>query len=230
LQAAFASAAGIDAPEGALAHYAQNHSAATAQPLPDAATPLLQDAYLKPFAAVRHVHYGATAAREIREQLGGDTAGIETIVLKVYDEAIVYCGNRVPRTPIQAQFSLSFGIAAMLRFGDVDPSVYAAPRFDDAELRRLEALVVLETDADLTARKQRGATLTVIRAGGAIERAVGTIAGDAASPLDRAALAAKFTHYAAHSVEGPKAVRFCDAVLDAPAGTGLRTLWQALAA
>jgi 2-methylcitrate dehydratase PrpD len=230
LQAAFASAAGIDAPEGALAHYAQTHSAATAQPLPDAATLLLQDAYLKPFAAVRHVHYGATAAREIREQLRGDTAGIEAIVLKVYDEAIVYCGNRAPRTPIQAQFSLSFGIAAMLRFGDVDPSVYAAPRFDDAELRRLEALVVLETDADLTARKQRGATLTVTRAAGTIEKAVGTIAGDAASPLDRAALAAKFTHYAAHSVAGPKAARFCDAVLDAPAGTGLRTLWQALAA
>jgi 2-methylcitrate dehydratase PrpD len=230
LQAAFASAAGIDAPEGALAHYAQTHSAATAQPLPDAATLLLQDAYLKPFAAVRHVHYGATAAREIREQLRGDTAGIEAIVLKVYDEAIVYCGNRAPRTPIQAQFSLSFGIAAMLRFGDVDPSVYAAPRFDDAELRRLEALVVLETDADLTARRQRGATLTVTRAGGTIEKAVGTIAGDAASPLDRAALATKFTHYAAHSVAGPKAARFCDAVLDAPAGTGLRTLWQALAA
>ncbi|SFQ25418.1 MmgE/PrpD family protein [Variovorax sp. 770b2] len=230
LQAAFASAAGIDAPEGALAHYAQTHSAATAQPLPDAATLLLQDAYLKPFAAVRHVHYGATAAREIREQLRGDTAGIEAIVLKVYDEAIVYCGNRAPRTPIQAQFSLSFGIAAMLRFGDVDPSVYAAPRFDDAELRRLEALVVLETDADLTARRQRGATLTVTGAGGTIEKAVGTIAGDAASPLDRAALAAKFTHYAAHSVAGPKAAHFCDAVLDAPADTGLRTLWQALAA
>jgi 2-methylcitrate dehydratase PrpD len=173
LQAAFASAAGIDAPEGALAHYAQTHSAATAQPLPDAATLLLQDAYLKPFAAVRHVHYGATAARQIREQLAGDTAGIEAIVLTVYDEAIVYCGNRAPRTPIQAQFSLSFGIAAMLRFGDVDPSVYAAPRFDDAELRRLEALVVLETDADLTARKHRGATLTVTRAGGTIETSGG---------------------------------------------------------
>jgi len=230
LQAAFASAAGIDAPEGALAHYAQAHSAATVQPLPDATTSLLEDAYLKPFAAVRHVHYGATAAREIREQLGGDTAGIRSIVLDVYDEAIVYCGNRAPRTPIQAQFSLSFGVAAMLRFGDVDPSVYAVPRFDDAELRRLEALVVLEGDADLTARKQRGATLTVMHAGNALQHAVGTIAGDAAQPLDRAALAAKFMHYAAHSVEGPKAARFCDALHDAPADIALRPLWQALAA
>lgn len=230
LQAAFASAAGIDAPDGALAHYAHTHSAATAQPLPDAATLLLRDAYLKPFAAVRHVHYGATAARQVREQLAGDTTGIDRIVLRVYDEAIVYCGNRAPRTPIQAQFSLSFGVAAMLRFGDVDPSAYAAPRFDDAELRRLEALVVLETDADLTACKQRGATLQVSHAGGTLAQTVGTIAGDAAHPLDRAALTAKFAHYAAHSVPGPKAARFCDSVLDAPAGTRLRALWQQLAA
>lgn len=230
LQAAFASAAGIDAPEGALAHYATHHAAASAQPLPDAATALLRDAYLKPFAAVRHVHYGATAAQRIRDRLAHDTAGIQRIVLTVYDEAIVYCGNRAPRTPIQAQFSLSFGIAAALRFGDVDPSVYAAPRFDDAELRRLEALVVLATDADLTARKQRGATLRVTHAGGVIDEAVGSIAGDAAHPLDRAALAAKFTRYAAHSVAGPQAERFCDAVLDAPAATALGALWSQLTA
>ena len=230
LQAAFASSAGIDAPAGALTHYALEHSAAAAQPLPDAATLLLRDAYLKPFAAVRHVHYGATAARRIREQLVRGTAGIRRIVLKVYEEAIVYCGNRAPRTPIQAQFSLSFGVAAMLCFGDVDPSVYAAPRFEDPELRRLEALVVLEPDAELTARKQRGATLTVTHDGGTFEEAVGVIAGDAASPLDRAALAAKFTHYASHSVAGPVAARFCDGVLDASADTPLGALWRQLAA
>jgi 2-methylcitrate dehydratase PrpD len=40
------------------------------QPLPGASALLLRDAYLKPFAAVRHVHYGATAARNLREQRG----------------------------------------------------------------------------------------------------------------------------------------------------------------
>jgi len=228
LQAAFASAAGIDAPGDALAHYARTHAAAAVQPLPDPATLLLRDAYLKPFAAVRHVHYGATAAHKIRAQLGHDTGGIRGIVLTVYDEAIVYCGNRAPRTPIQAQFSLSFGVAAMLRFGDVDPLVYAAPRFDDVELRRLEALVVLEVDADLTARKQRGATLAVTHAAGTLVETVGTIVGDAAHPLDRQALVAKFTQYAAHSVSQPQALRFCEGVLDAPADTGLAALWQQL--
>jgi 2-methylcitrate dehydratase PrpD len=229
LQAAFASAAGIDAPEGALAHYAAHHAAASDRPLPGASTLLLRDAYLKPFAAVRHVHYGATAARHVRAQLGDDTQGIRRIVLKLYDEAIVYCGNRAPRTPIQAQFSLSFGIAAMLRFGDIDPTVYASPRFDDAELRRLEAMVVLESDADLTTRGQRGATLGVTHERGMFEHTVGTIAGDAAHPLDRAALTAKFTHYASHSVDSARAARFCNGVLDVPDDTRLAALWQQLA-
>ncbi|MBS0452251.1 MAG: MmgE/PrpD family protein [Proteobacteria bacterium] len=234
LQAAFASAAGIDAPAGALAHYAQQHAAPTGQALPGAQVALLGDAYIKPFAAVRHVHYGATAARLLRAQLGGnDTTQIRRIVLKVYEEAIVYCGNRAPRTPIQAQFSLSFGIAAMLRFGDVDPSVYAAPRFDDAELRRLESLVELETDAGLTERKLRGATLSITLGDRVVAETVGTIAGDAANPLDRDALVAKFMHYASgmatHGVAAPDAAHYCNGVLDAPADTALATLWRQLA-
>lgn len=229
LQAAFASAAGIDAPAGALAHYAANHAAAAAGPLPAAAVLLLRDAYVKPFAAVRHVHYGASAAHALRAELGGDGADIRAIELRVYEEALVYCGNRAPRTPIQAQFSLSFGVAAMLRFGALDPSVYAAPRFDDAELRRLEALVVLAPDAALTGRGERGATLTLTHARrGRVAHTVGRIAGDAAQPLDRAALAAKFVHYAAPGIGDANAAHFGDGVLDAPGATPLAALWRRL--
>ncbi|VTU13875.1 MmgE/PrpD family protein [Variovorax sp. SRS16] len=228
LQAAFASAAGIDAPADALAHYASAHAAASAQPLPGPEATLLLDAYLKPFAAVRHVHYGAVAAQRLRERLHADTSVIRAIELTIYEEATVYCGNRAPRTPIQAQFSLSFGLAAMLRFGVLDPSVYTPERFGDAELRRLEALVVLRIDPTLTARGERGATLALTLDGGHLGETVHTIAGDAGHPLDRAALVAKFTHYAARSVAADRAASFCDTVLD-NAGTDLRLLWQQLA-
>jgi 2-methylcitrate dehydratase PrpD len=227
LQAAFASAAGIDAPADALAHYAHAHAAAAPQDLPAPEVPLLLDAYLKPFAAVRHVHYGAVAAQQLRARLEAGTASIERIVLQVYQEAITYCGNRAPRTPIQAQFSLSFGLAAMLRFGDIDPGVYEAPRFDDPELRRLEALVVLEADAERSARGARGATLTLQGAHGSLRQAVDAIPGDARHPLDRAALAAKFGRYAARSLDGARAARFCDTVLDAD-DIELRALWRQL--
>lgn len=231
LQSAFASAAGIDAPADALAHYASAHAAAAPQALPAADTTLLLDAYLKPFAAVRHVHYGAVAARGIRALLTTGTQSVRAIVLTVYEEATVYCGNRAPRTPIQAQFSLSFGVAAMLRFGDIDPSVYEPARFDDPELRRLEALVELRVDTDLTERRQRGATLEVTQEADAattrLRQAVDTIPGDASQPLDRAALCAKFGHYAARSIAADRAASFCDTVLDVP-DIALRLLWQQL--
>ena len=231
LQSAFASAAGIDAPPDALAHYASDHAVAAPEALPPAESTLLLDAYLKPFAAVRHVHYGAVAAREIRRRLPDATQSIRAIVLTVYREAIVYCGNRAPRTPIQAQFSLSFGIAAMLRFGDIDPSVYEPQRFDDAELRRLESLVVLRVDEDLSVQGRRGAALEVAHVAGGdiayLRQSVDTIPGDASHPLDRAALCAKFGRYAARSIAADRASRWCDSVLDA-VDIDMRLLWEQL--
>lgn len=228
LQAAFASAAGVDAPHDALAHYASTYATAAPQPLPAPMTMLLLDAYFKPFAAVRHVHYGAVAALRIREQLHSGTQDIRSIVLTVYEEATVYCGNRAPLTPIQAQFSLSFGVAAMLRFGNIDPPVYAAAHFNDPELRRLEALVVLQVDPDLTMRGQRGATLLVQSESGLLQESVDSIAGDASHPLDRAALCEKFQRYAAHSVSSRDAMEFCTALLDSHPDIELYLLWQQL--
>lgn len=232
LQSAFASLAGIDAPADVLAHYASQHAAAAPDPLPGADVTLLLQAYLKPFAAVRHVHYGAVAAQRLRRQLPGGTHTVRRITLTVYEEATVYCGNRAPQTPIQAQFSLSFGLAAVLCFGDIDPPVYAEPRFHDAELRRLEALVELRIDPDLTARRQRGATLVVEHTTGLLTDTVHAIPGDATNPLDRTELCAKFTRYAARSVSTAHATHFCNAVLDAPLDsttTDLRSLWQQIA-
>lgn len=227
LDAAFAAQAGIDAPADALSFYAQNFAAA-ADAAPDATQDLILDAYLKPFAAVRHVHYGAMAARRVREALDADTQRIDRIVLTVYQEAVTYCGNRAPSTTIQAQFSLSFGVAAMLRFGDIEPASYDAACFNDGELRRLEALVELRVDDDLTRSRQRGATLAVRAAGLDIERTVTTIAGDPAQPLTAAQVAAKFMRYAAASVPAARCEHFIDALAAPDRDMPLRSLWALL--
>lgn len=231
LDAAFAAQAGIDAPADALVFYAQ-HFAAAVDAAPDAAPDpgqdLILDAYLKPFAAVRHVHYGAMAARRVRDALDANTQRIDRIVLTIYQEAVTYCGNRAPRTPIQAQFSLSFGVAAMLRFGDIDPATYDAASFNDGELRRLEALVELRVDDDLTRRRQRGATLAVHADGVDIERTVTTIAGDPAQPLTEAQVEAKFMRYAGASVPAAQCACFLDALSAPDHNTTLRSLWALL--
>jgi 2-methylcitrate dehydratase PrpD len=229
LDSALAAQAGIDAPADALAYYAEHCCPAATEAMPDAAADLILDAYLKPFAAVRHVQYGALAARRIRGRLGGATAGIDRIVLTIYEEAAVYCSNPQPATPLAAQFSLSFGLAAMLRFGALDAASYDAPRFDDAELRRLEALVEVRIDRELTAGRQRGARLEVTSAGRAYEEQVGP-QPEPELMVDADSAIAKFAHNAAPSVNEAASHPFCSALRDTEAGTPLRQLWRMLAA
>lgn len=228
LDSALAAQAGIDAPADALGWYAEHLSRATPAPLPAPATDMILDAYLKPFAAVRHVHYGALAAHRIRERLRGQTEGIHRIVLTIYQEAAVYCGNPQPQTPLAAQFSLSFGLASMLRFGTLDAASYEAPRFDDVELRRLEALVDVQIDAVLTDMGARGAAVQVFSRLGHAQEQVS--ADDPALVLDAAAAIEKFVDAAAPTVDSGAARAFCSSLLQARADMPLRRVWQLLCA
>ena len=228
LDCALAAQAGIDAPDDALGWYAEHLSAAARGPLPPADADLLLDAYLKPFAAVRHVHYGAIAARRIRARLQGQPESIHRIDLSVYQEAAVYCSNPQPATLLAAQFSLSFGLASMLRFGTLDASSYEPPRFDDPELRRLEALVEVQIDEARSTRGERGAKVHVVSRLGHCEEQVGP--DDPDLLLDAAAAIGKFADAAAPTVLPGASRAFCAALLQARADMPLRRLWQLLGA
>ncbi len=228
LDSALAAQAGIDAPPDALAWYAEHLCPAATDAPPSPSADLILDAYLKPFAAVRHVHYGAIAARRIRQRLGGETVRVRRIVLTVYEEASIYCGNPQPATPLAAQFSLSFGLAAMLRFGQLDAASYEPPRFLDAELRRLEALVEVRIDPELTARRERGASVSVTANGQSLDEQVDS--RDADLLLDTDGTIAKFVHNAAPSLDARSGGEFARALVDAAPDTQLRELWRLLAA
>lgn len=160
---------------------------------------LVLQGYLKPFAAVRHVHFGAQAAINWRrEHAGGKgTGAIRSLDLSIYGEAITYCGNRAPRAPIQAQFSLSFGLAWALVHGDLGPDAYEEAGLNDPEVRRLEALVTITEDKAMTAAETRGARLAVGTATGQIEVPSGAVPGEKDLPLSDAEVDAKFIRYAA---------------------------------
>lgn len=226
--AALSAQAGIPAPADALGYYADNYSAASPEPLIPSGRHLLLEGYLKPYAAVRHVHYGIEAARQAREQLNEGVAKISRIRLKIYQEAITYCGNRDPQTAIQAQFSLSFGVAAGLRFGAVDPSIYRKDKFNEPELRRLEKLVTIEADSKLSAAGERGATLILEEGYSEAEATVTRIKGDPQDPMTQEEVAAKFLRYAAPSIPAEKAYHFAAAVVASTPDTPVRQIWDLL--
>lgn len=185
LLAANASLAGIEAPSGALDVIGAGRFAARGQWL-------LLEGYLKPYAGVRHLHYGVAAALALRPRLAGRLRAIARIELSTYAEALTYCGNRAPKTPIQAQFSLSFGVAAALATGDLAPSAYA---MDDRTIAGLEKKVVLSEDRALTRSGRRGATLVVRVGDERLARSVDRVSGDPGLPMTRAEVLAKFARY-----------------------------------
>jgi 2-methylcitrate dehydratase PrpD len=158
---------------------------------------LITEAYIKPFAGVRHAHYAAAAALALRASIADRLDDISALRLETYAEALRYAANRAPVRAIQAQFSLSWAVAAALIQGDLGPAAYTDAALADPALRRLEALVELSEDTALTKAEQRGARLIVTLANGETHQAsVRAIAGDAGLALDEVAVLAKCQRFA----------------------------------
>ena len=237
--AAVATRAGIDAPTNGLAEqarigYGLDESQVVLAPPGEW---LIQECYLKPFAAVRHVHYGVQAALALRPALYARLHEIDAIDLQVYPEALTYCGNRAPATPIAAQFSLSFGVAAALRFGDLSPAVYRPGQFHEAGLRQLEALVTLTADESLahvsTQNAGRAARLRVRCGDQTFEQLVTSVKGDVHDPFSSLDCERKFADYAAAALVDTASVNALAAAilrgrLDASAADVLQPISTAL--
>ncbi|WP_158287584.1 MmgE/PrpD family protein [Falsiroseomonas bella] len=210
--AAAAAVAGMDAPEDGFAQarriaLGHDEQAVTTGP----GTWLLEHAYLKPFAGVRHAHYAAAAAIALRDRV---SATPQRVVLSTYAEALRYAGNRAPRAAIAAQFSLSWAVAAALVQGDLGPAAYTDAALDDPRLRALEVKVELVEDSALTAIGKRGATLTV---DGESETVTG-VTGDPDRPMTEAEAIAKFARFAGPTLGEAGVARAVAALLhDAPA-------------
>lgn len=171
----------------------------------------IEDAYIKMFAAVRHVHYGVTCALDWVAAHSADAVKtIEGLQLTTYDEAITYCGVRQPRTPIQAQFSLSYGIAHALLFGSLGPEAYGPEKLNDTEVQRLESLIEIVTDPTMRAR---GATLVVTQNQRIETYKVDALVGDPGSPLTEEDVTGKAKAYMTPVIGAEKAEAIIQYVL-----------------
>ena len=195
--ASAAAASGMDAPASGFAEarrLALSHT--TAPQRAPAGSWLLAEGYVKPFAGVRHAHYGAAAALALRPRIGARLGAIRRILLETYGEAITYAGNRAPASAIKAQFSLAWGIAAALAQGDLGPAAYTDAALADPALRRLEALVELREDPAMSAAGRRAACVTIELDGETLVQAVEGVAGDPDRPMGAAEVRAKFLRLA----------------------------------
>ncbi|PZW40814.1 2-methylcitrate dehydratase PrpD [Humitalea rosea] len=196
---AAAAMAGMDAPESG---FATARALALGLETPAEIAPpgewLLAEAYIKPFAGVRHAHYAAAAALRLRP-----AQPVVAVALHTYAEALRYAGNRAPEAAIAAQFSLSWAVAAALVQGDLGPAAYTAAALADPRMRRIEALVTLHEDPALPGRAAR--LVVTLADGQVLEARCDSVPGDAAHPMGEAAVRAKFAAYAGAAL-GPAGV------------------------
>jgi 2-methylcitrate dehydratase PrpD len=210
MMSASAAIAGFDMPRGALDEARRRVLRAGD---PAASTPAgewtIRDGYLKPFPGVRHTHYAVAACLRLRERPGFSLEKVRAISLQTYPEAVQYCGNRAPRTAIQAQFSLSYATAAALAQGDLGPDAYVDLR--DPAITRLEQMVVIESDP---ARRKRSANVTIDLDGERLAEEATDVVGDPANPMTKDQVAAKFRRYAAPTIGPQRAELFVEFFLD----------------
>lgn len=178
---------------------------------------LILQGYLKPFAAVRHVHYGAQAALDWRKANPDiEVSDIKALKLSVYEEAMTYCGNRQPKTEIQAQFSLSYGLASALVQGDLGPEAYTAAAMTEPMTLKLEEMLAITPDQAATEADIRRAALTIETAAGTSVHHVQSVAGDLDQPLTDAQVSAKFSRYASPVIGSARAAAMAEQLLIGP--------------
>ena len=211
-------AAGVTAPAGALDAFDAQvlGGLGAAAVLAPPGEWLISQGYLKPYAAVRHVHYAVAAALRWHAASGEDTRKILAIRVETYREAITYCGNRAPRTAIQAQFSISFGVAAALVFGDLGPDAYAAGSLSNSEIRRLESLVEVVSYANGHDQSARSATVSITAKEGTLVYESGDVPGDASNPMAGQTLRAKFARYVEPVLGSARTNRLALSILEGP--------------
>jgi len=134
----------------------------------------------------------------------------------VYEEAMTYCGNRQPKTEIQAQFSLSYGLASALVQGDLGPEAYTAAAMTEPMTLKLEEMLAITPDQAATEADIRRAALTIETAAGTSVHHVQSVAGDLDQPLTDAQVSAKFSRYASPVIGSARAAAMAEQLLIGP--------------
>lgn len=175
---------------------------------------LIQEGYLKAYPSVRHTHYGVEAAKAWkREHPDIEPDAITAVRLEIYPEAVTYCGNRAPTTPIMAQFSLSYTLAHALIHGDLTPDAYEAEALSAPSATRLEALMEIKADETLGREGAREARLAIIADTNEWSLRVDKAPGDAQTPMTDEQLTAKVRSFCRGRIPDDRAERLIDDIL-----------------
>ena len=184
-------AAILDGPLGLFAATCPDAAADTVVADPDAAWKIW-DVSFKPWAACRHAHPTIDAALAMRDRI--DPLHLDHVEVRTYRDAVTFCDNATPSTPIEAKFSLQHCVAAVLFYGRPPLEAFEPPAIHDGRIAALRETVTVAEDPALTQAYPRhfGASVTMtLTDGQEVAATVADALGDPDNPLSEADTLAK---------------------------------------
>lgn len=122
---------------------------------------------MKPYPCCRSAHAGIDGALSLRkailgegllpfedaaERILGQVESLEAGTYKIgYQQCAVSEGCLHPRTPLDAKFSLPYGLACSLLYGKVDQSMFTPEKVKDPAIQALIQRITVREDPELTA-------------------------------------------------------------------------------
>lgn len=176
--------------------------------------PLIGGTYFKPYALCRHLHAPLEAFATLLEPHAIGARDIEAVEVHTYAATFDLSNLAEPRTLVDIQFSVPFGIALCAVHGTQALLPVDAAVAEDAAVRALARKVSLHLDPALQARfpAESPARVVVKTAQARFESAVTLPRGDPDRPLGWDELRAKFRTATRRALDAQRQGRVLDAV------------------
>ncbi|MCG8356787.1 MAG: hypothetical protein MI920_14550, partial [Kiloniellales bacterium] len=191
---------------------------------------LIDSVYFKPYSCCRWAHAAIDALIELQMEGAIPASEIEAIEVHTFGRALRLNNDLAPANLEAAQYSLPFCIALVALRGTGALLPLREGSLADREVLALAERVHLQVDPQLDAMFSEAvpARLEVVMPQGRVTRTVITPKGEAANPMTRADLRAKFDIATASLVEGDLVSSLLDAV-EAFENGDIQPLFAALA-
>lgn len=108
----------------------------------------------KPYPSCKHTHPSIYATQKIMEETGLQFKDIKSILVKAYKVAENLVGNKEPRTPYGAKFSLPYCVSAALYYGEVGVRQFRQDTVDNQEVQGLVKRVDVVVDEEIEKQYQ----------------------------------------------------------------------------
>lgn len=173
----------------------------------------------KPYACAGVLHAALTATQDLLAEHPADPAEVDHVLVET--SSTVADGYAQPNhyhlsSPVDAQFSLPYAVAAMIRWGRALPAEFSEPAVRDREVRALTGRVQCRSAEDIDREwpgRDRARVTFYLRDGKVLSRQVECPKGELERPLAREEIVEKYRQLSSYVLDREQVTKLEDMCL-----------------